>query len=350
MNFDGEKFYSEEPNISDDYRKCYIDGVNDFIKRQYDKAEKQRNDFLNANELANNMDKFRNEYKQMLGFDKIPKSNKEAKSAFVASDDICDIYRLTVYPVEEVPFYCLLLVPHNASDAPLFIAQHGGGGTPELCCDIYGKNNYNHLARRALKRGAVVLAPQLMLWSSKESETMRAHKIPHDRRAFDNVFKSFGFSMTALEIAGIMKGIDYACGLPYVDSDKIIMAGISYGGYFTLYTMAADTRIKAGYVAAAFNDRSVYNWSDWCYKNSAMKFHDAEVAALCIPRKLCITVGQQDKIFDYKSAVREVEKARNYFKALGCEQKFLFDLWDGGHTIPDNDDAYEFIFSITKEQ
>lgn len=349
MIFEGENIYSEVPNVSDDYRQRYVDGVEEFIKNKYAKARKRRNDFLNIEELSKNPEKFRNEYRQMLGIDAIPECNKKAESVFVASDDICDIHRITVYPVAEIPFYCLLLVPHKTWNAPLFIAQHGGGGTPELCCDIYGKNNYNHLAQRALRRGAVVLAPQLMLWSNEETETMREHKIHHDRRGFDNALKCFGLSITGLEIAGIMKGIDYACGLPCVDGEKIVMAGISYGGYFTLHTMAADTRIKAGYDAAAFNDRSVYNWSDWCYKNSAVKFHDAEVAALCAPRKLYLSVGKDDKVFDFNYAIAEGKRAKTYFKALDCEENICFDLWDGGHTIPDYDDAYDFLFSAIKD-
>lgn len=349
MILEGEKIYTEAPHIADDYRRRYIDGVEAFIKTQYAVSQKLRTEFLNTKELAKNPEKFRNEYKRTLGLDAIPECDKKAESVYVASDDICDIYRVAVYPVAEIPFYCLLLVPHGAKKSPLFIAQHGGGGTPELCCDIYGKNNYNHLAQRALKRGAVVLAPQLMLWSNEETETMRAHKIHHDRRGFDNALKSFGLSITALEMAGIMKGIDYASQLPYVDSDKIMMAGISYGGYFTLHTMAADARIKAGYTAAAFNDRSVYNWSDWCYKNSAVKFHDAEVAALCAPRKLYVSVGKEDKVFDYNTSVAEAQKAHAYFKAMNCEKNFCFNLWDGGHTIPDDSDAFDFIFSAIED-
>ena len=345
MIFDGKNVYNEAPGVADDYRKRYVDGVAEFIKNQYAASKQKRNDFLNISELSKAPEKFRNEYRRMLGIDTVPQCGKKAESIYVASDDLCDIFRVTVYPVDEIPFYCLLLVPHKAKNAPLFIAQHGGGGTPELCCDIYGKNNYNHLAQRALRRGAVVLAPQLMLWSDVETETMRCHKIPHDRRGFDNALKCFGFSITGLEIAGIIKGIDYACGLPCVDREKIVMAGISYGGYFTLYTMAADTRIKAGYDAAAFNDRTVYNWSDWCYKNSAIKFNDAEVAALCAPRKLYVSVGRQDGVFDYNYAIAEGERAKEYFKALGCEENFCFDLWDGGHTIPDNDKPFDFIFS-----
>lgn len=345
MFYNGKKVYEEAPNIADSYRKDYVEGVKKFITAQNEAAKKKRHEFFDIKDYAQNPEKYRTEYKKMIGLSAIPHCDKKAESKFVASDDICDIYRITVYPVSEIPFYCLLMVPHGASNAPLFIAQHGGGGTPELCCDIYGKNNYNHLAQRALSRGAVVLAPQLMLWNNNETDTMRAHPIHHDRLGFDNDLKRFGMGITALEIAGIMKGIDYATTLDFVDGKKVVMAGISYGGYFTLHTMAADTRIKAGFDAASFNDRNIYNWNDWCYNNSALKFHDAEIAALCAPRRLYVAIGKKDEVFDYKTAIKEVEIAKEYFKALNEEDKLCCSLWEGGHTIPDDEQAYNFLFS-----
>lgn len=56
------------------------------------------------------------------------------------------------------------------------------------------------------------------------------------------------------------------CDMPEIDADRVAMIGLSYGGYFTLHTMAADNRIKAGYCAGVFNDRDVYDWADWSYR------------------------------------------------------------------------------------
>ena len=49
-----------------------------------------------------------------------------------------------------------------------------------------------------------------------------------------------------------MNAITYMCKKDYVNEDKIGMIGLSYGGYYTMHTMAADTRIKAGYSNAVF--------------------------------------------------------------------------------------------------
>ena len=298
-----------------------------------------------SDNFRNNREKYRKMYTDMLGTDIFGKCEKPAEKSFVGSDDVCDIFRVILYVTPEIPFYAMLMIPHGAENAPLIISQHGGGGTPELCSDMNGKNNYNHMTQRALMHGAVVIAPQLLLWSRTEGETMRKHDIEYDRGKVDSELKRFGSSITALEIKGIMRCIDYACTLPCVNRDKIGMVGLSYGGYFALHTMAADTRIKASYCVAAFNDRDVYGFRDWCYKSSAELFQDAEVASLCAPRKLYIQVGKTDNVFDYQYALPEAERAEKYYKHLGAADNIRFSLWDGGHTLSDSDDGFDFIFS-----
>ena len=100
-----------------------------------------------------------------------------------------------------------------------------------------------------------------------------------------------------------------------------------------------------GYCAGAYNNRDLYNWADWSYKESALLFQDAEVAALCAPRKLYVQVGMEDPVFDYRSAIPEAERVRDYYEAFGLSENFRFDVWNGGHTISDHDEGYEFLFS-----
>ena len=110
--------------------------------------------------------------------------------------------------------------------------------------------------------------------------------------------------------------------------------------------MAADVRIKAGFSNAVFNDRNVYSRSDWCYPNSANTFHDAEVAALCAPRKLYVAVGKEDEVQSYQTAIPEAERVKRYFAAATVPENFRFEVWEGGHTLPDTDEGFDFIFSV----
>ena len=347
MIFDGKNIFEEAPDVADSYRKNYVDGIDAFIERLNSEGKDKRREFMPPNKLAENPEKFRALYRKMLGLDKLTyKDFSRATKEYVTSDDVSDIYRLTVYITEEIPFYAMLVIPKNAPKPyPLMIAQHGGGGTPELCLDYNGKNNYNHMAQRALKMGYMVLAPQLMLWTTEGRDTAPARNVTYDRHGPDNELKRFGMSLTALEIKGILNSFDYVLENEDVDREKVSMIGLSYGGYFTLHTMAADTRIKSGYCAGVFNDRDVYSWFDWTYPNSALTFHDAEIAALCAPRKLYVQIGKADQVFDYKSGVEESKRVYDYFKAFGKEENFKFCLWDGGHTISDDDEGFDFIKS-----
>lgn len=348
MEYMNKKIWNEDPAAADDYRARYAEGIQKFIWNKNAECKMNRRNSMPPEELAKNQEFYREKYKEMLGMQLFADSaSKPVEITFVGKDEVCSIYHLSVYITEEIPFYSMLLLPHNVKEPmPLVIAQHGGGGTPELCADMNGKNNYNHMVQRTLARGAAVLAPQLMLWSMTEIATMRAHAVPHNRNKTDIDMKRFGSSITALEISGIMKSLDYVCGLEEIDAEKIAMIGLSYGGYFTLHTMAADTRIKAGYCVAAFNDRDVYDWADWSYKSSALCFQDAEVAALCAPRKLYVQVGMEDQVFDYHSAMTEAERVKDYFEAFGVPENYKFDVWEGGHTISDHDEGYELLFSV----
>lgn len=346
MEFMGKQLWSEEPAAADDYRQRYVDGLASFVARKNAESKLYRTAAMSPEALQADPEFFREKYKAMLGLNLFAEtSSKPVEVTYVDSDEVCDIYRLTVYITEEIPFYAMLLLPHDVPrPMPLVIAQHGGNGTPELCSDYHGTNNYNHMVQRALVRGRAVLAPQLLVWCQTEGERMRAHPIPYDRKKLDVDLKRFGSSITALEISGIMKSLDYVCAREDIDQEQVSMIGISYGGYFTLHTMAADSRIKAGYCAAVFNDRDVYNWSDWTYQGSACMFQDAEVAALCAPRKLYVQMGKADPVFDYHSTIPEAERVKAYFEAFGMPENYIFDLWDGAHTITDHDKGYEFLF------
>ncbi len=339
--------YEEIIREGDISRAAYRDGIGAYISRLEAEGFAARERFMPTETFGEKLEEYRSKYIEMLGINRFCSDGAPSPVMTLAGkDDDCEIYRIIVYVTPEIPQYGLLLVPHGIKRAPLVVAQHGGGGTPELCSDLNGSNNYNHLVRRLLKRGAAVFAPQLLLWNFAESiPTRPSHGIPYRRNDIDKNLKRFGMSITALEIKGIMTALDFVSELPFVDEENIGMAGLSYGGYYTLHTMASDTRIKAGFSNACFNCRNVYSWHDWSYFNSANTFHDAEVAALCAPRKLYVAVGKEDQVFDYKSAIPEAERAKKYFDALNCGENFKFCVWDGGHTVPSTDEGFDFMFS-----
>ena len=339
--------YEDIVKDGDTYRKNYLEGIVDFIKRKNNEGFSIRDKFMPADTLPNNIEEYRKKYCAMLGLDKLSDDDcPEPSLIYAGEDEDCKFYRVVVYITPEIPFHGLLFKPHGLVKAPLIIAQHGGGGTPELCSDMNGENNYNHMVRRLIKKGVFVFAPQIMVWRKSCFEWGNEPKqdIPYNRRIIDSLLKSIGASITAIEIKGIMNSITYLSSLDFIEENNIGMTGISYGGYFTLHTMAADTRIKAGYSNALFNAREKH-FTDWLYENANNTFCDAEVAALCAPRKLYVALGRNDPVVDYRIAAPEAERVKKYFEAFGCPQNYVFDLWDGGHTMSPTDEGIDFMLS-----
>jgi len=221
---------------------------------------------------------------------------------------------------------------------PLVLVQHGGLGTPELISGVYGNtSNYNDMLQRVRENDVHVFAPQLLIWGDQ-------YKTKFDRRAIDARLKRVGSSITAIEVFGLTRILDYFEQQEYVSSFG--MVGLSYGGFYTLCTTAVDTRIKAAISCSFFNKRDAIGWSDWTWFKSAEKFDDAEIACLIYPRKLYIEVGDNDELFNYKYAVESFEQVKTMCKQVGTEW-VEFKVFDGAHEFcKDDEPIKELVNSI----
>ena len=346
--YNGKFFLEDDPHHGDQCRKEYLQSVLNFIDKKFKESVTMRDEFMSIEHFPENQEFYRCEYLKMIGSPVLnsPDTIPAVKEEKIGSDDFCTMYRVQVEVLHDFWFYGILSVPHEREHMPLVIAQHGGWGIPELCCDMAGTNNYSNFTKRALERGMAVFAPQLLLWcfDTETGENRVSVDIPFSRGNIDNKLKQLGLSVTGLEIFCIRRCIDYLSSLNFVDENRIGMMGLSYGGYFSLYTAAADTRIKSIYAAGFFNDRTKVCFTDWIYKNSAFTFQDAQVAGLCAPRRLRIDIGKQDPVFDYSFATAEGNKAREYYKVLNAEKEFYFNYWNGGHHFDENGDGFEFFF------
>ena len=349
--FNGKKYYRCPETDGDSYRQKYIDSINAFIEGGYAEAIGKRGEYCSPAAMAADREGFRQKYLEMIGSPEYPGYVPQMEKEYAGEDDFCKIYRLEIKVMDNFSFYGMLMIPHGADRSPLIIAQHGGGGTPEKCSDMWGENNYGFFVKRALERGFTVFAPQILVWSYKvadENTTQACNVFYGHRRDYDTRLKRLGLSLTGLEVFCIRRSIDALAASGLADCDRIGMMGLSYGGYFTLYTMAADTRIRAGYAGAFFNDRAHECFTDWGYKNSAFTFQDAEVAGLCAPRHLTVDVGKTDPVFKYEYSVDEAARAEEFYRAAGAEGKFTYHLWDGGHRYDLESDGFDRFFAAVE--
>ncbi len=309
--------FREEKAVSAKNKQNYLDGINNLITERQKLAEKQRKSYVA--DIFAQQEKYREDFKDMLGWPLVgykTSSLPEVKSTKLADEEEFEIFRLEFNIIEGVWMSGLFFKIRGDDKKPLVIVSHGGKGTPELISGIYDNTcNYNDILQRVIKYGVHAFAPQLLLWDDE-------YGIPFDRKEIDAKLKRVGSSITALEVFGIIRILDFFENKTYVKNFG--MVGLSYGGFYTLNTAAVDTRIKSAISCSFFNDRNIICWSDWMWQNSAYKFNDAEIACLCYPRRLCIQMGDKDQLFDYNYT----ENSFLQVKKLAAEQGVPTDWLD----------------------
>ncbi len=338
--------YTEDKSVSRPYRDQYLSGVNTLIERRRRELADERARFISPESLAADPTHYKMELCACLGWPLTEYRHNytpNVRKTFVASDSDAQIYRLEIEIFPELWFYGLLFIPYYLYEkAPLVLSLHGGQGTPELCSDINGENNYSHMTRRAIQREAVVFAPQTLVWASPYRENGNLPR--YDRVSIDAKLKHVGGSIVSLEVFALKRALDYLSTLQECDPSRIGMVGLSYGGLYTLVTAALEPRIKSAYSSGFFNDRLKYDWPDFLWQGCAAKFLDAEIAALIAPRALYIEVGKRDVLFSYQSASDEFARLTRFYSAQNAENKLRFKITSEGHYLDSEDDGFDFLF------
>lgn len=340
--------YTEQNCVGNKFRADYRNDIEAFVGALCEDGK--RLSVENASRFKAEADFQRASLASALGWplntESIGKAELEEKIRVTEEDGI-EIYRTVFRVFSKIRFYGMLFVHKGGEKRPFVISQHGGLGTPELCSSVLegGSSNYNGMTQRILRLGANVLAPQLLLWDPKAYDSGLGEE-GLQRRELDSRLKLYGSSIAALEIGALKQCIGFFCDEPYVADNKIGMAGLSYGGFYTLYTAALDKRIKAAISCSFFGDRDKYPWSDWAWKPENGFFLDPEVSLLAFPRSLCIAVGSKDELFDVKYAEAELERLRLMSeKAFGNTDWLKICVFDGTHEFIKDSEPLEWLIS-----
>ena len=322
-------------------REDYVAGFQRVIKNRQAEIQKSRDEY--AKKLFTDGDTCREDFKKLLGWPLVDFDGAEMpapKCEHISSEDGYDVYRMHFEVLEGFTVSGILMKLHGDEKRPMVIAQHGGEGTPEVICGLLGNTeNYNDMVQRVMAHGTHIFAPQLLLWRN-------AFGVPYKRSEIDGELKNLGSSITALEVFSITRIIDYFEKQEYVKNFG--MVGLSYGGFYTLFTTAVETRIKSAISSSFFNSREVVSWADWTWKDLLYKFDDAEIACLCYPRKLYIAVGAQDALFNIEYGRRSFERIKELSKDVGTEW-VAFDDFEGIHEFVKTDEFIEALINDLNE-
>lgn len=331
--------YKEQIKDANIYKEEYLNSLLKLISDMHKDAEKQR--IANFHEMKNNQAAYRKEFIKMLGWPLTDYQHNipNAKKMLVTKEENMSVYRIQIDLPIGLKFYGIYFEHTDKGKLPLVIAQHGGDGSAELCSGFFedGTENYNNMVLRIFNKGVNVFAPQLLIWKGD------LHELPFQRERIDAKLKQVGSSITAVEVYALLKSIDYLSLQESIDSDRIGMIGLSYGGFYTLFTTAVDTRIKAALSSCFYNSREKYSWVDWTWKDAGFKFFDNEIAYLIYPRHLFLEVGEKDSLFLVETAKKEYEKL---LKEIEDTSWIDFTVFDGEHEFNKDDKNIERLIEF----
>ncbi len=325
--------YGEDIEKTKRFKEDYKNSIDELILKRQQEIEDDR--IENAKNIFKNSEDFREEFKNLLGWplnENSPRMSADVETEKLSEEEGYTLYRMQFTILEKIKLTGLFVKMNGDEKKPLVIVQHGGSGTPELISGIYGDTaNYNDMLQRVIKHKVHAFAPQLLLWNE-------SYEVPFDRVKIDAMLKRIGSSITALEIYSIMTILDYFEKQDYVS--RFGMVGLSYGGFYTLFTAAIDKRIKSALSCSFFNKRDAVAFPDWSWFNCAEKFDDAEIACLCYPRKLYLRMGDKDELFSEKESVWSFERIKSYCKDVGTDW-VDFEIFEGNHEFLKDDALIE---------
>ena len=326
-------------------RKEYVDGITAFVEERKKACAKQRE----MRVLSEDSESLRQAYIQTLGYPlneyaSMAEGTPSCTSETVFEGKEIKIYRLQLEVYQGLKLYGMLFVPEKVLEKnALMLALHGAKGSPECIGAVEEEStNYNSFVRRLLKNGAVVFAPQTLIWNEAHEGDC------YDRVSLDLTLKQCGGSIVSLELFCLKRALDYFCAQSWIDETRVGVAGMSYGGMYTLALSAIDTRIKATLCCGYFNDRTQIRFSDWAHFDQASICLDAEQAMLILPRDLYIEVGKKDTTFPVESALQEIEKLKKYAKQKGVDGHLTVRVHEGGHEVDKDNDGCFFMHEILK--
>jgi len=140
--------YREESPATEPYRIKYRDGIEKIIEEKQREAEENRKKYFY--DYFSKPEEYREDFKKMLGWPlccERPSTRPKAKITKLAEETDCTIYRMSFEVLDGLEMTGLFFEKDTSKKLPFIIAQHGGGGTPEVIAGLYGGDtkNYNDM-------------------------------------------------------------------------------------------------------------------------------------------------------------------------------------------------------------
>lgn len=261
----------------------------------------------------------------------------------------CDGYireRIELCAVPGLTFGAYVLIPTDKShQLEGVIAVHGHGyGSRQICgmledgeVDEGEPGIYNHFAVQLVRKGMLVIAPDVIGFGERRMEADVAESTSSCYRMSTHLLM-MGKTLTGLRVKEMLHVLDYFRTREEVDPNRIGIAGFSGGSLIAYVTAALDDRIRAALLIGFPNT----------FKASILAIHHClcnytpglltqaelpELIGLLAPRPLFLESGDRDPIFPAAGFEQAVNELQEIYRHEGAEDRLAVDLFPGKHEV-----------------
>ena len=146
-----------------------------------------------------------------------------------------------------------------------------------------------------------------------------------------------GMTVLGMDVHDGMCALDYLCSLDFVDSQRIGVMGLSFGGTMTTWMSISDDRIKAADIIC-YSDRFAdfaMRDNNSCGSQVTPGLYELcdlpDLQGLIAPRPLLVEIGTYDDCFFVDSAMSCFAEVEKIYTAAGARDTLELDLFEGGH-------------------
>ncbi|WP_338555040.1 alpha/beta hydrolase family protein [Paenibacillus sp. KS-LC4] len=265
----------------------------------------------------------------------------------------CDGYtreRVELSATPGLSFAAYVLIPDGAEGErlPGVLAVHGHGyGSREIVgllpdgAEDFGKPNiHQHFAVQLVKRGMVVIAPDVVGFGERklDADLQENPDAPSSCYRLSTQLMMLGKTLTGLRTAEVLEALNYLALRPEVDASRIGAMGFSGGALISYVAAALDDRIKAVVLTGFTNTIkdsifAVHHCIDNYTPGLLAHAELPELIGLIAPRPLFLEAGQNDPIFPIEGFKKAAAELQAIYEREGAPEQLQCDIFPGIHEI-----------------
>ena len=214
----------------------------------------------------------------------------------------------------------------------------GNDSSPELRANIAAHNyNYGH---QMAKAGYVTFAIDWIGCGERNECRKPNHHAP-EQRDWCNLYylhaTMLGMTSISINVSHGKAAVDFIQTLPYVDTDRLGVMGLSGGGTMTLWSAFCDERLKAAEIMCYSDLWAHFGFRDLNYCGMQVapglfKLVDLpDVQGLLCPKPLLVDIGAYDTCFKVETAMTCFRRVADIYETAGCPELLDLDLHAGEH-------------------